>query len=209
MSWGIAISLVLSGLLFLGAVTSSVDGRMLQLLGDRSSSEPSKRPAPPWTTRLRPLFQRRATRAQLGRRSAEVPNLLDLLAISVKAGLSPRLALDRAAEVMNGPLGEVLETLRRDVALGRPWRLALQRTGIAELERLALTLDRAERLGTPIGERLRDLANDVRFERRLQREERARRAPVQMLFPLVFLILPAFVLSAVVPALIVATRDIV
>lgn len=209
MSWGIAISLVFSGLLFLGSVMYSVDGRMLRLLGDRSMTQPSKRWWGPWTSRLQPMFHRRVARAQLARRSAEVPNLLDLLAISVKAGLSPRLALDRATEVMSGPLQELLERLRRDVALGTPWRIVLQQTGIVELDRLALTLDRAERLGTPIGEHLRDLANDVRFERRLLREERARRAPVQMLFPLVFLILPAFVLSAVVPALIVATRDIV
>jgi tight adherence protein C len=85
---------------------------------------------------------------------------------------------------------------------------AAESAGVPELRRLAVTLRRADRLGSPVAERLRDLAADVRAERRAQREERARRAPVRMLFPLVFLILPAFVLSAVVPALIVATRDI-
>ena len=208
MMWGVAITLVLSGLLLVGAVRNSVDGRLLGLLGVPSDRwrAPSGGLLDPF---IRRLTLRRAARAEVTRCAADVPNLLDLLAISVKAGLSPRLALDRAPDAISGPLGEALETVRRKVAIGAPWRLALQGTGVAELDRLALTLDRAERLGSPIGERLRDLANDVRFERRLRREERARRAPVQMLFPLVFLILPAFVLSAVVPALIVATRDIV
>ena len=142
-----------------------------------------------------------------------IPDLLDLLAVSVTAGLSPRLALERAPEVVRGRCGEALAEVRRDVALGSPWHSALQSAavsaGVPELKRLAVTLQRAERLGSPVAERLRDLAADVRAERRAQREERARRAPVRMLFPLVFLILPAFVLSAVVPALIVATRDVI
>jgi tight adherence protein C len=131
----------------------------------------------------------------------------------VSAGLSPRLALERAPDVFPSPLAEVLAAVRRDVALGTPWRLALEaeadRTGIVELRRLARTMHTAERLGSPIAERLKDLASQVRSERRARREERARRAPIQMLFPLVFLILPAFVLAAVVPALLVATQDLV
>jgi tight adherence protein C len=142
-----------------------------------------------------------------------VPDLFDLLAVSVTAGLSPRLALERAPDVLSGRLGEALAAVRRDVSLGSPWHVALATAGTAagvtELRRLAGTLHRAERLGSPIAERLKDLATEVRGERRAHREERARRAPVQMLFPLVFLILPAFVMAAVVPALIVATRDIV
>jgi tight adherence protein C len=82
------------------------------------------------------------------------------------------------------------------------------RTALPELRRLAVTLERSERLGTPVAGRLRDLAREVRAERAVRREERARRAPVAMLFPLVFLILPAFVVAAVVPALLVATSGL-
>jgi tight adherence protein C len=142
-----------------------------------------------------------------------MPDLLDVLAVSVTAGLSPRMALERAPEVLSGPVGGALTTIRREVALGSSWGRALEsaaaRFGVEELRRLALTLNRAERLGSPVAERLRDLAIEVRAERRGRREERARKAPVQMLFPLVFLILPAFVLAAVVPALHVATRDLI
>jgi tight adherence protein C len=87
-------------------------------------------------------------------------------------------------------------------------RAAADRLEVRDLRRLALALERGQRLGAPLAEQLRRLARDVRHERHAMAEERARRAPVLMLFPLVFLILPAFVLAAVIPALIVAARGI-
>jgi tight adherence protein C len=144
--------------------------------------------------------------------AAAAPDLLDVLAIGVTAGLTPRLALERGAAVVEGPLAEELAGTTADLELGLPWREVLgglvDRTGSADLRRLATTLQRSERLGTPVAERLRALAREVREERRAREEERARRAPVIMLLPLVFLILPAFVVSAVVPALLVAARSI-
>ena len=160
-----------------------------------------------------PSFQlaRRATARSRAMRVA-VPDALDVIAVAVSAGLTPRLALERAADAVGDPLASELSQARRDVALGVPWLAALRalaaRSGLEELRRLAATLSRSERLGSPIADRLRTLARDVRAERRAEAEERARRAPVAMLFPLVFLILPAFVLTAVVPAVLVATRGI-
>ena len=146
------------------------------------------------------------------RTEASVADLLDLVAVSVSAGLTPRLALERAPEALGGPLGEEVSQARHAASLGSPWRLVIRRvaarTGLPELLRLAVTLERSERLGTPVAGRLRDLAREVRADRAARREERARRAPVTMLFPLVFLILPAFVIAAVVPALLVATRGL-
>jgi tight adherence protein C len=154
----------------------------------------------------------RRAAALRARTEAEVPDLLDLMAVSATAGLTPRLALERAPEVLSGPLADELARARREVELGGSWRDALGdvagRTGNRELRRLAITIDRTGRLGAPVVERFRDLAREVRAERRARAEERARRAPVTMLFPLVFLILPAFVLAAVVPAVLVATRAV-
>jgi tight adherence protein C len=154
----------------------------------------------------------RRVRRMRARGAARVPDLLDVVAVCVTAGLTPRLALDRAAMSVGEPLRSELVRARREVGLGGSWRQALlgvaARSGLEEVRRLAGVLERSERLGTPAAEPLRELARTVRAERRAREEERARRAPVVMLFPLVFLILPAFVLAAVVPAVLVATRGV-
>jgi tight adherence protein C len=157
------------------------------------------------------ILARRASRIR-SRGAALVPDLLDVVAVCVTAGLTPRLALDRAALSVGEPLRQELARARRDVGLGGTWRQALlgiaDRSGLEEVRRLASVIERSERLGTPVAGPLRELAGTVRAERRAREEERARRAPVTMLFPLVFLILPAFVLAAVVPAILVATRGV-
>jgi tight adherence protein C len=162
--------------------------------------------------RLPDFLLARRTRTDRARAEATIPELLDLVAVSVTAGLTPRLALDRAGRVLSGPLAAELEGARRAVELGESWaavlRRAAQRLDLRDLRRLASSLEQSSRLGSPVAERLRGLAREVRAERRVRDEERARRAPVAMLFPLVFLILPAFVLAAVVPTILVATRGI-
>ena len=218
MSWLVALSFVGAAAMLVAAATNRLDPRLRRLLGANGTS-PAGSPTEggPGRSLWRGIATRMDGLVRPGGGSTggpdAVPDLFDLLAVSVTAGLSPRLALERAPDVLGGRLGAALADVRRDVSLGSPWHVALEAAGAAagvtELRRLAVTLQRAERLGSPIAERLRDLAAEVRDERRARREERARRAPVQMLFPLVFLILPAFVMAAVVPALIVATRDIV
>jgi tight adherence protein C len=141
-----------------------------------------------------------------------VPDLLDVVALSVTAGLTPRLALERGRQAVGGPLAEELERAAGQVALGQTWRTSLRdaaaRSNLDGLRRLAVTLERSQRLGAPVAEQLRSLAADVRAERYARAEERARRAPVLMLFPLVFCILPAFVVSALLPIVLVAVRDV-
>lgn len=155
-----------------------------------------------------------ARREAGGRRAmeAEVSDLLDLVSVGVTAGLTPRLALDRASAAVRGSLGRQLASARDRVALGATWPEALREVagpaGLGDLRRLAVILERAERFGTSVQAGLRRLARDVRSARWAREEERARRAPVVMLFPLVFLILPAFVLAAVVPVLLGAVRAI-
>ena len=216
MTWFVAASYVLTMVLLLVAGPPRLDPKLRRLLGaaDGSWFVSLKARCGRWLERVTGLVLSPRLRARAEHMSVTraVPDLLDLLAVSVSAGLSPRLALERVPDVFPGRLAQVLATVRRDVAVGTPWRLALEaeaeRTDTPDLRRLARALHGAERLGSPVGERLKDLAAQVRAERRARREERARRAPVQMLFPLVFLILPAFVLAAVVPALLVATRDL-
>lgn len=162
--------------------------------------------------RLPDLLSARRAAVVRAEASARMPELLDLIAVSVGAGVSPRLALERSPEAIGGSLAVEMAWARRRVSLGDSWSAALQgvaeRTGITEIRRLAMTLQRSERLGAPVSSQLQMLARDVRAGRMARQQERARRAPVTMLFPLVFLILPSFVVSAVVPAVLVTIGDV-
>lgn len=142
----------------------------------------------------------------------EVPQLLDLLAAGSSAGLSAELALRSAAEVMTGPLGRDTRALFARADTGARWRDELEAyaadANSRDLRRAVTVLDRTERLGASLADACADLAASVRADRRATRLERARTAPVKMLFPLVFLILPAFLLLTVVPVLLATVGTI-
>ncbi len=154
----------------------------------------------------------RAAHRRLRQADREVPLLLDVVAASCSAGLSGQLAFRRAVSATEGPLSEELEDVFRSVELGARWRdefpAAADRLGLADLGRAAAAVTRAESLGTSLSETLVQLSDDVRAARRAAATERARKAPVKMLFPLVLLILPAFLLLTVVPVLVTTVRSI-
>lgn len=106
---------------------------------------------------------------------------------------------------MPGPLGAELRRTVEEIDLGIPRSQALtnlaKRAEIAELESLVGVLVNAERFGIGVSGSLQTFSEEMRIRRRQAAEEQARRAPVKMLFPLVFLILPAFILLTVVPML--------
>jgi tight adherence protein C len=143
---------------------------------------------------------------------AEVPQLLDLLAAGSSAGLSAPHALRQAALALRGPLAAELGGAFVSVDLGARWRDELAalawRVDSADLRRTVSVLARTEVLGSSLSEATRELAVSVRAARRAAVTERARTAPVKMLFPLVFLILPAFLLLTVVPVLLTTVRSI-
>lgn len=139
-------------------------------------------------------------------------DFVELLIAATEAGLPPATAFRRAAALQGGPLGEELGRAGREIDLGVDWRGALGhvvgRTEAPGLRRLSATLTRAHRLGTSARASLRAIADELRGERRARAEESARRAPVKMLFPLVFLILPAFLLLTVGPVLLATVRSL-
>ncbi len=151
-----------------------------------------------------------------GRRSRradqEVPQLLDLLAAGSTAGLAAPLALRRAARAVGEPLAGELRSVLGAVEMGARWRDELKamanRLGLPDLKRAVLVIGRTETLGSSLADALRELAEDVRDARRARAAELARKAPVKMLFPLVFMILPAFLLLTVVPVLFSTLRSI-
>jgi tight adherence protein C len=156
-----------------------------------------------------------AGRAAARRRAAvdaEVPQLLDLLAAGSSAGLAAPLALRRAIDGLQGPLAaELTETLQA-VDLGARWRDEVRsladRLDLQDLRRAVAAITRTERLGSSLSEATREVAASVRGSRRAAVTERARTAPVKMLFPLVFLVLPAFLLLTVVPVLLTTMQSI-
>jgi tight adherence protein C len=134
-----------------------------------------------------------------------LPELIDLLVVTVEAGVGFSGSLQVAAERLTGPLGDELRLTVQE-----------QRMGLSSMEALENTLKRAptpamgsfvramvqgERLGVSVGQILRSLALEMRKRRRALAEEKAHKAPIKMLFPLVFLIFPAMFVVLLGPAM--------
>ena len=162
--------------------------------------------------RIPDLALARLARRALAAAHREIPVLLDLLAVATSAGLPPQLAFRRAVEAATGPLAEELRSVLDASDLGGRWRDELivvgERLALPDLRRLLAALARTDSLGSSLAEEVGHLASDVREVRRAAAAQRARTAPVKMLFPLVFLVLPAFLLLTVVPVLLTTVRSI-
>jgi tight adherence protein C len=154
----------------------------------------------------------RADRRRLAAIDRDVPLLLDVLSLASFAGSPPPAALERAVSAIDGPLADELAAALEDVELGARWRDRLSSVSdelpIRDLRRAIAVLVRTEAIGASSTEPIAILAEDVRSARRAAASERARKAPVQMLFPLVFLVLPAFLLLTVVPVLVATLGSI-
>jgi tight adherence protein C len=154
----------------------------------------------------------RGARRRVASASSEMPLLLDLLSVSCAAGVAPRLAVRLALDPLRGPLASELAAALQRADLGGRWRDELaavaRRLELTELERVVAVLGGSEMLGFSLADEMSRLAVDAREHRRARATERARTAPVKMLFPLVFLILPAFLLLTVVPVLLSTVRSI-
>lgn len=138
-------------------------------------------------------------------RAAEaVPDLVELVIVGIRAGLTPTAALvaaGRHAEpAVATAVAEIEHRLQRGARLADAVEALPRRLGPAALS-LADSLATAERYGVPIEPVLDRLAVDARTERRRHAERHARTLPVRLSFPLVTCTLPAFVLLAIVPAL--------
>jgi tight adherence protein C len=126
---------------------------------------------------------------------AAMPYALDLLTITVEAGLGFDAALSYAMRKMKGPLMEEFAKTLNEIRLGKPRLEALEdlasRTGVEDLKVFMTAIVHASRLGSSITNTLRVQADALRTRRRQRAQEMAMKAPVKMTFPLVFLIFPA------------------
>jgi hypothetical protein len=146
---------------------------------------------------------RRRARADDAALARELPVTLDLLGVAVGAGCTPHLALDVAARWSPPHLADAFGEVLRRCALGLDLESSLDAmaTTTPRLRPLADALLTSDRAGAPIGPVLARLADENRAAVRRSAETHARRVPVRLLFPLVFLVLPAFVLLTVVPGI--------
>jgi tight adherence protein C len=125
----------------------------------------------------------------------ELPELIDLLVVTLEAGLSFLASLQMAAERLEGPLGVELRLTLQEQRMGLTTNEALRgmlaRNDTPGMRTFVRSVLQGETLGTSTGQIMRNLAIEMRKRRRAAAEERAQKAPVKILFPLVFLIFPA------------------
>jgi tight adherence protein C len=153
----------------------------------------------------RPTLQERR---RLRRHAVEVvvglPELIDLLAVAIAAGLTVPQAATAVGTRLRGPNGAALHEVSRRLSLGTPRAEALDLL-VVELGEpvrpLVAALQGADRYGIPLGPTLQRLGDEARARRRRRAEAHARRIPVRLLFPLVLCTLPAFALLTVIPLL--------
>lgn len=155
-----------------------------------------------WPTARRWWRRRRAVDDHSRRTLRAVPEVADLLALGLGAGLSVRGSVREAARWAGEPFRSVFAEALRRADAGEPFALAID-TAAADLDPagrpLVALLATAERDGVALAHGLERVGGDARHRRRTAAEARARRLPVTMLLPLVLCVLPAFALLALVP----------
>jgi tight adherence protein C len=151
------------------------------------------------------IIQQRAE-GRLYRIDRSMPELIDLLVITVEAGLSLSAALQLAGERLRGPLGDELRIVLQEQRMGLTPVQALEnmvgRCPTPAVESFARAMMQGQALGVSVGQILRSLAVEMRKRRRAQAEQQAQKAPIKMLFPLVFMIFPAMLIVILGPAVV-------
>jgi tight adherence protein C len=134
----------------------------------------------------------------------ELPDALDLLTISVEAGLAFDAALAQVARNSDGPLAKELFRVLQEMQIGTGRTDALralgERTDVEELRIFVGAMVQADTFGIPIANVLRVQSKEMRIKRSQRAEEKAQQVPVKILFPLIFCILPALFIVVMGPA---------
>jgi tight adherence protein C len=154
--------------------------------------------APDWFLSLKIRSRRETIRSEL-------PDALDLLAVSVEAGLAFDGAVTKLTEHMEGPLVEEFGLMLSEIRVGETRSVALrkmaERVDATELTNFVRAVIQADQLGISLARILRVQATDTRLRRQAAAEERAMKAPIKMLIPTVFFIFPAMFIVVLGPAM--------
>jgi tight adherence protein C len=149
-------------------------------------------------------FVRRRARMRLERIDDGLPQLVDLLVVTVESGMGLAGSLQIAAQRFGGPLGDELRLALQEQSMGLSTDQALanilERSESEGLRSFVRSIRQGESLGVSIGQIMRSLAGEMRQRQKARAEERAQKAPVKILFPLVALIFPAIFVVVLAPA---------
>ena len=147
------------------------------------------------------LYNAGSKRQQLLQKA--LPDSLDLLTISVEAGLGFDAALSQVARNTEGPVAaeffRVLQERQIGKSRSQSFRELGERTSVPEFKAFAASLVQADSLGIPIATVLREQSKEMRVKRRQRAEEAAQKVPVKILFPLIFFILPSLFVVVIGP----------
>ena len=148
------------------------------------------------------LYNAGEKRSKLMRNS--LPDAIDLLTVSVEAGLGFDSAVSRVALNTTGPLSQEFARLLQEMQLGvgrtDAMRMMSERSSIQDLKSFCMAMVQADSLGIPIGRVLRVQSAEMRVKRRQRAEEKAQQVPVRIMIPLVLFILPCLFLIVMGPA---------
>ena len=158
-----------------------------------------------------PFFMlRRAAKNRQSTIWKSLPSALDLMTTCVEAGLSLDFALQRVAERYKGPLSDEINRMLREIGMGKTRRQGLidmaERVDLPDLMTFVNSIVQAETLGTSVGAVLRVQAAQMRTRRRQRAEQVARQAPVKMVFPLVFFLMPSLFIVTIGPVILNVIR---
>ena len=136
----------------------------------------------------------------------ELPDVLDLLTISIEAGLGFDAAMQRVVQKASGPISDEFNLSLQEMRIGKTRREALRdlstRTGVVNLSRFVESLIQADQLGISLGNVLRNQSDQMRILRRQRIQEQAMKAPVKMLFPIMIFIMPTIFIVILAPAIV-------
>jgi tight adherence protein C len=155
---------------------------------------------------------RRKGTQRAGQIDRDLPNMIDQVVVTLEAGVGFASSLQLAADRVTGPLGVEMRLTLQEQRMGLPLSESLvhfrDRVDSPNVRSFTRAVTQGERLGVSIGSVMRDLAIDMRTRRRQSAEEQARKAPVKILIPLVFFILPSLFIVLLGPAAIKITDQL-
>ena len=136
----------------------------------------------------------------------QMPDMIDLLVVTIEAGLGILASMRVASESMADPLGQelrlTLQEQRMGLSVGQAIESLGRRCDAPNMNIFVRAITQGERLGVSIGTTMRNLSIEMRKRRRAMAEERAQKMPIKMLFPLIFFIFPALFIVILTPMII-------